>query len=108
MGVATKVPGWVAGALGYVFDFFSESAKKIAIFTAYCALLVEFLNGVSDFAMAHFDMSSFMTPTICWFFTQFHVDSLLATYFSLISANWLKSKVVQFWTYNAGSIGKVK
>ena len=41
-----KVPGWVASALGYVFDFFTESAKKMAIFTAYTALLVEFLSSL--------------------------------------------------------------
>ena len=101
-----KVPQWVADALGYIFDFFGSKAKQLAIFTAYTALLIEVLNAVKDFAMAHIDMSSFMTPTICYFFTQFKVPTLLATYFSLMSANWLKAKVVQFWTYNNGTGGK--
>ena len=102
-----KVPQWVANALGYIFDFFKDSAKKAAIYTAYTALLIEILNGVRDFALDHIDFSSFMTPTICYFFTQLNVFGLLTTYFSVISANWLKSKIVQFWTYNAGSVGKV-
>ncbi|ASC94217.1 hypothetical protein [Sulfurospirillum diekertiae] len=86
--------------------FLKISAKKAAIYTAYTALLVEILNSVKDYAMAHSDFSSFMTPTICYFFTQLNVSGLLTTYFAVVSANWLKAKVVQFWTFNSGSVSK--
>jgi len=71
---------------------------KLAVFSIYTAMLIFFLNGVSDFAMSHISSSSFMTPTICWFFTKLKAFDLLATYFSFMSANWLKSKIIQYWT----------
>lgn len=77
-----------------------QFAIKLAVFSAYTALLVLFLNGISNFVMSYANMNSFMTPTICWFFTQFKVPSLLATFFSFMSANWLKAKVIQYWAGN--------
>jgi len=71
---------------------------KMAVFTLYTGMLLFFLNGVANFAMAHMDFSSFMTPTICWFFTQLNAGNLLATYFSFLSVNWLKAKIIQYWT----------
>lgn len=104
--MAIMLPAMIAGAVTAIIDFLKDSAKKAVIFTAYTALLIEVLNGVKDYAMAHSDFSSFMTPTICYFFTQLDVANLLSTFFAVVSANWLKAKIVQFWTFNSGSVGK--
>lgn len=71
---------------------------KLAVFTLYTGMLLFFLNGVANFAMSHIDMSSFMTPTICFFLTQFGAPNLLSTFFAFMSANWLKAKIIQYWT----------
>lgn len=71
---------------------------KLAVFSIYTAMLIAFLHGVSNFAMEHMNFSSFMTPTICWFLSQLKALDLLATYFSFMSANWLKAKIIQYWT----------
>lgn len=71
---------------------------KLAVFSLYTGMLIVFLTGVFNFAMSHINMSSFMTPTICWFLTQFRFSEILGAYFSFMSANWLKSKIIQYWT----------
>lgn len=91
--------GFFTALVDFLMKLFGKKGAKLAFFTIYTTLLITVMGGVSDFAMAHIDMSSFMTPTICWFFTQLHVFDLLATYFAFMSANWLKMKMVQFWTY---------
>ena len=91
--------GFFTALVDFLMKLFGKKGAKLAFFTIYTTLLITVMGGVSDFAMAHIDMSSFMTPTICWFFAQLHAFDLLATYFAFMSANWLKMKMVQFWTY---------
>lgn len=71
---------------------------KIAIFTVYLVVIVAVVTGVKDFVLANVDTSSFMTPTICWFFNELNVFGLLSAYFGFMSVNWLKSKVIQYWS----------
>lgn len=91
--------GFFTALTDFLVKLLGKKGAKLAFFTIYTTLLITVMTGVSNFAMSHIDMSSFMTPTICWFLTQLKAFDLLATYFSFMSANWLKMKMVQFWTY---------
>ncbi len=91
--------GFFTALTDFLIKLFGKKGAKLAFFTLYTTLLVTVMSGVKDFAMAHVDMGSFMTPTICWFLTQLNAFELLSTYFAFASANWLKMKMVQFWTY---------
>lgn len=91
--------GFFTALVDFLMKLFGKKGAKLAFFTIYTTLLITVMKGVSDIAMAHMDMSSFMTPTICWFLSQLHALELLSTYFAFASANWLKMKMVQFWTY---------
>lgn len=97
------MPIFLTGFFTILADFliklFGKTGAKLAFFTVYTALLVAVLRGVENFAMSHIDMSSFMTPTICFFLTKFGAFDALGAFFAFLSANWLKSKMVQFWTY---------
>jgi hypothetical protein len=96
------MPLFLAGFFTAITDFLikllGKKGAKLAFFTVYTTLLITVMNGVADFALNHFDTSSFMTPTICWFLTQLGAFDILGAYFSFMSANWLKSKMVKFWT----------
>ena len=91
--------GFFTALVDFLVKLFGKKGAKLAFFTIYTTLLVTVMNGVSDFALNYINISSFMTPTICWFFNELRVFDLLATFFSFLSANWLKTKMVQFWTY---------
>lgn len=91
--------GFFTALTDFLVKLLGKKGAKLVFFTAYTALLIEVLTGVANFAMSHINMSSFMTPTICWFLTQLNAFELLSTYFAFASANWLKMKIVQFWTY---------
>ena len=95
------MPLFLVGLVEAIFRFFGDKAKKIAFFSVYCGLLLAVMTGVKDFAMNHTNFSSFMTPTICFFFTKLKAFEILSTYFAFISANWIKTKVVNFWTYGS-------
>ncbi len=96
------MPSLIGSLLGGLADllmrFFGKKVSKVAFFAVYTALLVAVLQGLKDVVINNFDVSGFMTPTICYFLTRFDAFGLLSTYISFISANWLKSKTVQFWT----------
>lgn len=86
-------------ALGeFLVKLFGKKGAKLAFFTVYCTLLITVLVGIKEFVLSHVDTSAFMTPTICWFLNEVNAFGLLSAYFAFISANWLKAKVVQFWT----------
>lgn len=72
-------------------------AKGLA-FTAYMAFLVGILLSLKELVINYTDFSSWITPTICYFLTRLKVDLLLSSYIAFASANWLKSKVVNYWT----------
>ncbi|AFL68273.1 hypothetical protein [Sulfurospirillum barnesii] len=91
--------GFFIAITEFLLKLFGKNGAKIAFFTVYTTLLVTVMNGVSQFAFNHFDTNDFMTPTICWFFTQLGAFNILGAYISFISANWLKRKMVHFWTY---------
>jgi len=97
------MPSFLVGFFTAITDFllklFGKKGAKLAFFTVYCTLLITVLSGIKDFVLANVNMSSFMTPTMCYFLTQLNAFGLLSAYFAFISANWLKSKMVQFWTY---------
>lgn len=90
--------GFFTALAEFLVKLFGKKGAKIAFFTVYTTLLVTVLVGVKDFVISNVDTSSFMTPTICFFLNQLNAFGLLSTYFAFISANWLKSKMVQFWT----------
>jgi hypothetical protein len=71
---------------------------KIAIFTIYLVVIVSVVDGVKDYVLSNFDTSSFMTPTICYFLNELNAFSLISAYFGFMSINWLKSKVIQYWS----------
>ena len=88
----------LSGLADLLLKFFGKKGAKMAFFAVYTALLIAVLNGVKDVVVNNFDISSFMTPTICYFLNRLNAFGLLSTYIAFISANWLKSKTVQFWT----------
>lgn len=90
--------GFFTSLTEFLVKLFGKKGAKIAFFTVYTTLLITVMNGVASFAMQHIDMSSFMTPTICYFLRKFQAFDLLGTYFSFMSANWLKTKMIDFWT----------
>lgn len=92
--------GFFTAITEFLLKLFGKKGAKLAFFTVYTALLIAVLTGVKDIVLSNVDTSAFMTPTICWFLTQLNAFGLLSAYFAFISANWLKSKMVQFWTYN--------
>lgn len=71
---------------------------KIGVFAVYLILLTTVLNGIKDFVLAHTNISSFMTPTMCFFLNQLNAFGLLGAYFAFKSSNWLKSMIVKYWT----------
>lgn len=73
-------------------------AIKVLAFTAYMAMLVTFLVSLKAIVIQYTDFNSWMTPTICYFLTRLKVDILLSSFIAFASANWLKSKVVDYWT----------
>jgi len=91
--------GFFTALAEFLIKLFGKNGAKLAFFTVYTALLVTVMNSVFNFAMNHVDVASFMTPTICWFLTKLKAFDLLSVYFSFMTANWLKRKMVQFWTY---------
>ncbi|WP_263833718.1 hypothetical protein [Sulfurospirillum oryzae] len=91
--------GFFTALTDFLLKLLGKKGVKLAFFTVYTALLIAVMNGVANFALNHVDVSSFMTPTICWFLMKLKAFSLLSTYFAFMSANWLKRKMVQFWTY---------
>ena len=91
--------GFFTAITDFLLKLFGKTGAKMAFFTVYCALLVAVLRGVENFALQYIDMSSFMTPTICFFLTKFGAFDALGAFFAFMSANWLKAKMVQFWTY---------
>jgi len=90
--------GFFTAITDFFIKFFGKKVTKAVFFTAYLAVLIAVLDGVSNFALSHINTSSFMTPTICYFLTKLQAFSLLSSYFAFASANWLKAKTVQFWT----------
>ncbi len=91
--------GFFTSITDFMLKLFGKKGAKLAFFTVYTTLLITVLNGVSDFVLSNVNTSAFMTPTICFFLSQLNAFDLLGAYFAFISANWLKSKMVQFWTY---------
>lgn len=92
--------GFFTAITEFLLKLFGKKGAKLAFFTVYTALLIAVLTGVKDIVLSNVDTSAFMTPTICWFLNSLNAFGLLSAYFAFISANWLKSKMVQFWTYN--------
>ena len=92
------IGGLAQGVIDSLLKVFGKKVTKLAFFSIYLLVLVGVLNGVKNFAMSYIDTSAFITPTICYFYTNLHAFSLLATYFAFASANWLKAKTVKFWT----------
>lgn len=90
--------GFFTAMTDFLLKLFGKKGAKIAFFTVYTALLITILHGVSDFALNNIDVSSFITPSMCWLLNELNAFGLLATYFSFLSVNWLKSKTVHFWT----------
>ena len=87
------VPNFIEQMLGV----FSDNVGMV-----FCDMLHNYANyeyKTTRMQVGFIDMGSFMTPTICWFLTQLNAFELLSTYFAFASANWLKMKMVQFWTY---------
>ena len=87
-----------SAVIDFLIKLLGKKVTKAVFFTAYLLILVTVLNGVKNFAMSYINTSSFITPTICYFYTNLHAFSLLSSYFAFASANWLKAKTVQFWT----------
>ena len=69
---------------------------KIALFGAYVIFLVALMDWLKDFLINYIDMS-FMTPSMCWFFTKLKLFELLSTFISVMSAVFLKKSLFNYW-----------
>ncbi len=90
--------GFFTAITDFMLKLFGKKGAKLAFFAVYTTLLITVLNGVADFVLTNVNTSAFMTPTICFFLNQLDAFGLLGAYFAFMSANWLKAKMVQFWT----------
>jgi hypothetical protein len=71
---------------------------KALVFAFYIAGLALVLSGLKEILVAYTDFTAWITPTICYFFTRLQVDLLISSSIALASANWLKSKITNYWT----------
>ena len=71
---------------------------KILGFTIYLAFLVAILVGLKEILITYTDFSSWMKPTVCYFLNRLQADILIASSIAFASSNWLKARVVAYWT----------
>jgi len=67
-------------------------------FGLYMAFLVAILVSLKELVVSYTDFTSWITPTICYFLTRLKADILISSAIAFASANWLKSKVSNYWT----------
>ena len=71
---------------------------KALLFAGYMAFLVVILASLKTIVMSYTNFSSWITPTICYFLNRLEADTLIGSSIAFSSANWLKSKVTNYWT----------
>ena len=76
----------------------AKMVGKFLGFVAYMALLAGLILALKELLVQYTDFSSWITPTICYFFTRLQVDFLLSSFIAFASANWLKAKIANYWT----------